>query len=307
MVKSELYNEEQIALIKSQIAPNTSNDELKLFLYQCERTGLDALSRQIYAVMRQVWDANSRSMVNKMTVQTSIDGYRLIAERSGKYSGQLGPLWCGEDGKWVDVWLSNDFPSAAKVGVLRADFKEPLWAVATWESYAQKFKDKQGVEKVGTMWVKMPDLMLAKAAEALALRKSFPQELSGIYSDAEMSQADKHEEAKNVTPDPKPSLATQNQTQTGKVEPTISTKTTPAIESRGATTEVNVVETLKQEIRLLCGELKWGAAELFQTAKDVTGKDLQSLKEKDLKILLTFIQEVATGKNPQQETDSIPF
>jgi len=300
---TELFNQDQIALIKSQIAVGASNDELKLFLYQCQRTGLDPLSRQIYAVMRNVWDSNLRANVPKMTVQTSIDGYRLIAERSGKYSGQLGPLWCGEDGKWLDVWLSNDFPSAAKVGVLRADFKEPLWAVATWESYAQKFKDKQGVEKVGTMWAKMPDLMLAKAAEALALRKAFPQELSGIYSDAEMSQADKHEEVKNVTPDPKPiglALPTTD-------APTTSTKTmstTQATESHGETTEI---EKLRQEIRLLCGELKWSSAELIQTAKDVTGKELRNLKEKDLKILLTFIQEVATGKLPTQEADSIPF
>ena len=306
-LSTELFNQDQIALIKSQIAVGASNDELKLFLYQCQRTGLDPLSRQIYAVMRNVWDSNLRTNVPKMTVQTSIDGYRLIAQRSGKYSGQLGPFWCGEDGKWLDVWLSNDFPCAAKVGVLRADFKEPLWAVATWESYAQKFKDKNNVEKIGSMWAKMPDLMLAKVAEALALRKAFPQELSGIYSDAEMSQADKQEEAKNVTADPKP------QTSTSRInmesDGTMTKHSTASSDQKSEESDGVIInkEYFKKEIIKMRDELKWNNADLESSSKTATGKTLTLLNEGDLKSLLSYMQEVATGKLPTQEADSIPF
>jgi phage recombination protein Bet len=176
------WTPEQTQLISSTIAPGCSGDELKLFAYACQRTGLDPFSKQIYAIKRG----------GKMTIQAGIDGLRAIAERTGQLDGSE-TYWCGADGAWQDVWLADKPPAAAKTIIYRKGSSHAFIGVARFADY----NAGQG------LWSKMPAAMIAKCSEALALRKAFPANLSGVYTTDEMEQA----EEVTVTPVAAPKAA----------------------------------------------------------------------------------------------------
>lgn len=188
---------EQVQLLKNTIAKGTSDDEFALFMTVAKHMELNPFLRQIHAVRR--WDPEQERMV--MQIQTGIDGYRLMAERSGVYGGQEGPWWCGEDGQWVDVWLAKVAPAAAKVIVHRTDKPRPFAAIALWTEYAQTKKDGT----LTAMWRKRGPGQLAKCAEALAFRRAFPIEIGGgAHVDVEMDyiEAEAVEQPQFVAPPP---------------------------------------------------------------------------------------------------------
>jgi phage recombination protein Bet len=173
----DFWDERQLAILGHLGMYGAPRADLEVFLHQCQRTGLDPFAKQIYMIKRK----------GKWTIQTAIDGFRLIARRAvDQTRGTLGykdTEWCGPDRKWVDVWLGDQPPSAARVTVLRDG--EPYPAVALYSEYVQY----DGDGKVNSMWKQRAAGQLAKCAEALALRKAYPQDLSGIYTEDEMAQA----------------------------------------------------------------------------------------------------------------------
>lgn len=179
------FTPQQMTALESLGVQQAMPAEVAMFFDQCQRTGLSPWARQIYMIGR--WDSRLRR--NKYQVQVSIDGLRLVAERTKEYQGQTAPEWCGPDGQWRDVWLEQQPPAAARVGVWRENFREPTYGVARLAGYMPKKRDGAP----SGLWATMPDVMIAKVAEALALRKAFPMELSGLYTGDEMQQADRQE------------------------------------------------------------------------------------------------------------------
>lgn len=179
--------EDQIAFTPQQEAAlrhagvNAPAADLTVFFHQCKRTGLDPFARQIYMIARQ----------GKQTIQTGIDGFRLIARRAtDATNGTLGykpTLWMTDQGQWLEVWPFDTAPVAAKVTVIRNGGEFP--AIAMFREYAGRKRDGSLTQ----MWDNRKAGMLAKCAEALALRMAFPQDLSGLYTADEMQQADNHQ------------------------------------------------------------------------------------------------------------------
>lgn len=170
------FSQEQIDLMKNTICKGSTNDEFELFLYACQRTGLDPFLRQIHAVKR--WDASLGK--NVMAIQTGIDGYRLIAERTGKYMP-------GKECTYVYDNSGRIFSCTAYVKKLGPD--------GVWHeiSHTVFFTEYAALKKDGTltgMWNTKQHIMISKCAEAACLRKVFPAEMSGIYTKEEMEQAD---------------------------------------------------------------------------------------------------------------------
>lgn len=166
------FNQMQLAALQ-QIGVDTNRPgDVAVFFHQAKRTGLDPFNREIYMITRK----------GKPTIQTGIDGFYKIANRASRSAGGTWgipeTLWCGEDGQWRDVWLSKQAPAAAKVTVERDGSK--FTTVALTSEYKAQ----------GPLWDKMPARMIAKCAEALGIRKAFPDDLSGLYTSEEMMQAD---------------------------------------------------------------------------------------------------------------------
>lgn len=184
------FTDTQVALLRQVGVEDATDADLDLFFHICRRTGLDPFARQIYLIGRntkvnvrvQLPNGNSRveeQRVTKFTIQTGIDGYRLIGNRAARAAGQLvshdEPQWAGKDGVWRDLWAKSDgVPVAAKY-TIRVD-GAPFTATCMYDEFVQY----SGAGEVTSMWKKMPANQLVKCAESQAWRKAFPADFSGI-------------------------------------------------------------------------------------------------------------------------------
>lgn len=157
------FNDEKRKLIKNTVARGLNDLQFEYFINVASARGLDPTLNQIHAVIRG----------GKLTIQVAIDGLRLVADRTGCYAGQDEPVFEYESG--------SKHPDACKVTVYKIvqGSKVSFTGRAKWSEYYPG-------EKMGHMWKKMPETMLAKCAEAQALRRAFPNDMSGLFVREEM-------------------------------------------------------------------------------------------------------------------------
>lgn len=183
------FTDDQRAVLAHMGVENAPDADLQVFMHVCQRTGLDPFARQIHMIGRNSKNYQTQQWETKYTIQTGIDGYRVVghraADRTKTRVSVEAPEWAHEDGTWRPVWSKGwGWPVAARVTIRRNG--DPFTAVALFDEYKQTKKDGNLTQ----MWAQRPAGQLAKCAEALAWRMALPHDLAGIYVDEEMQHAD---------------------------------------------------------------------------------------------------------------------
>lgn len=192
------YEAKQLDLIRRTVAADCTPDEFNMFIGMARSLRLDPLRRQIFAFVYNKDKPNKR----RMSIIVAIDGFRTIAERTGNYRPDED-----EPNYEIDTTLRS---ALNPIGLVKATVRvwkhshggwHKVTASAYWDEYAP-IKDewsegddgrrrptgKQVLDNSGN-WAKMPRLMLAKVAEALALRKAWPDDFSNVYAPEEVDHS----------------------------------------------------------------------------------------------------------------------
>ncbi|WP_431993318.1 recombinase RecT [Streptomyces albogriseolus] len=298
--------------------------QLGIFFHYCKASGLDPFGRQIYMIKRK-----SRGEI-RWTIQTGIDGYRLIARRAADRAGQSIAyedfVWYDAEGGEHTVWLRDEPPAACRVVVWRGDSRFP--AVAHWREYAPKVWDYEAQEyKLGGLWPQMPASQLSKVAEALALRRACPADLSGLHVDEEMHAADAAESRERVQ-------AAAARLRSEKTERPDETQRDVEAPSSGDVVEGEVIETrgveeatdavsaqeietpppadpraeldqARREVQELAGRLGMGFDTVNERCFDDFGVSYQDASAEQLRVLLNSLQpdDGETGEDASAESD----
>lgn len=189
-------NQRELALVKRTVAADTTDDEFNIFANYCKTLGLNPLRRQIYALVYNKNDPKKR----KMSIIVAIDGFRSVAARSGNYRpDDEEPRY-----EYADTAKSPTNPLGLVKAVVKVwQFSHGQWfpvtAAAYWDEYAPVKEEwsegedgkrrPNGKKTLDGKWPTMGRVMLAKCAEALALRKAWPEDFSNVYAPEEMDRA----------------------------------------------------------------------------------------------------------------------
>lgn len=176
------FNAEQLQMIRTSFLNGASDMEAGVLLELARLRRLNPITRQIHFVRR--WDSQKRAEI--WAAQVGIDGFRAIAERTGLYDGQ-------DEAEFE--YDPKGGLKLARVRVYRKDWSRPAVGVAHYSEYVQLTKEGKPTH----MWASKQHVMLGKCAEAIALRKAFPEDTSGLYAPEELPES---ETPRTVAPPP---------------------------------------------------------------------------------------------------------
>lgn len=183
-----LSSEQREILSKSALCEKLDANQRAYFFEVVERTHLDPFTGQIRPDVRKKTEEDGTKTPALLIIVT-LQGLRSIGERTGQLDGEGTVEWCGKDGQWLDVWLADEPPKAARASVYRKDRPRAQTQICRWDAFVQLKKyDQRGELVPGPFWKRMGSHMLGKCSLAGAYRGAFPNQCSGLYIDEELQE-----------------------------------------------------------------------------------------------------------------------
>lgn len=181
-VSYRLTDDQIQTLTRAGVIPSgTPADQIGVFAQVCKERGLSPFSKEIHLVKYNSNDGPRYSII------TGIDGFRKIAARTGQLAGCDDPRFDlrsnGAYATAAELKMDNRLPTSCTITVYRliAGQRVPFTATCLFDEFASKYNGKP------SKWADMPFHMIAKCAEAFALKKGFDDELTGINVEEEMA------------------------------------------------------------------------------------------------------------------------
>lgn len=168
-----------IKVLKEQLLASKDSEptdaELVYYAQVCRSSGLDPARKEIYGIYRG----------GKLTIQTGIDGFRTVAERTGKYAGS--DEYEFEYDPDVKITVNHSGTTKIVPNKARASVSKVVDGQIVKTTRTANWLDYYPGDKLGVMWRKFPETMLGKCAEAQALRAAFPN-TGQLYLEEEIQQ-----------------------------------------------------------------------------------------------------------------------
>lgn len=188
------FSAAQLKVIRRTIARSCTDAEFDEFIAFATQCALDPIRRQVSPLIVDAQDPERRRLI----CWTTIDGLRAIAARQGDYR----PM---ETAPVVETDATRVDPATNPQGIVRAEvrawkLRDGVWFAVSGEAWWDEHAPTQSaptslrdapvgssIERVlAPTWRRMGRLMIAKCAEAQALRRGWPDVLSGLYGQEEL-------------------------------------------------------------------------------------------------------------------------
>ena len=167
------WTAEQIDAIKKTVALNANDSELTMFLSLASKYDLDPFAHEI-------WFVNIRG---RNTIITGRDGYLKIANCNSHYQGMKSDVVYTGDKFFKDETGIHHAYNVGNRGKIIGAYAEVYRDDRKANAYF--FAPMSDYNKHGGVWEQYPHAMIAKVAEAAALKRAFS--ISGLVTEDEIA------------------------------------------------------------------------------------------------------------------------